>query len=836
MKKLLLMLPVAAGVSAADPSTAGDTTASADTAFVLTHPAKVARAFRVDVAPVIDGVLDDEAWQVAPLHLDFTQKDPIDGAAPTERTTFQIAYDDEAIYVAATCFDSEPDKIISRLARRDDWGVRDEFNINLDPHHDHQTGYFFVVGPSGYMGDGIGFNDGANDDSWDGVWQARTSIHDQGWNVEMKIPYHVLRFSPKERYTWGINVFRTIARKQERLWWVFYPRGVSGWTSRFGHLEGVGEIDPPRSLEILPFAVGRATRSHGEGDVGQDLFSTAGIDLRYGLTSNVSLNATVNPGFGQVEADPAVLNLSVFETFFEERRPFFLEGISLFRSPRPRIAGIDGPTQLFHSRRIGRPPARFDLPDGSDEVDRPDNTTILGALKLSGATEGKTSFDILDAVTSREHSRILVPVTDPVSGVADTLHRRHKVEPLTNYVVGRIQQDLRTNSSVGAQLTAVNGYGFDPGYVGAVDGHFKWRDNAYRIFSRISASRTGQDDERDSGWEGVFYFSKLSGWLGGQLYLDARSPGFDANDLGFMNRNDRIQAGARLRFKKLHPWSLARRSEFNINLWHHRSFDDVTLVEGIELNSWNNLHNYWSFNAGVGHRFEALDDLETRGGPLIGRPALTWWWTNFSTDDRKPLWLSAGTNGHYGHGGDNQRHRSCVVVVWRPSSNVEFRVNPCYQVEDTFSQWVQNVDDDGDGEDDHFVFGELESRLFEVETRSSVAFTPTLTLEFFMKPFVTTGDYRKIKELASPASYDFIPYDDPEDNPDFSSRSLHSTLVLRWEYRPGSTLFAVWQQNRSWQHDDPRDPDLAPLGGLRSTFVDEGDNIFLVKFNRWFGL
>ena len=558
-------------------------------------------------------------------------------------------YNDGAVYVGATCFDSEPDKVISRLARRDDSGVRDQFNINLDPHHDHQTGYFFVVGPSGYMGDGIVFNDGTEDDSWDGVWHARTSIHEHGWNVEMRIPYHVLRFSPKKRYTWGINVFRTIARKQERLWWVFYPRGARGWTSRFGHLEGLEKIDPPRSLEILPFGVGRVTLSPVDG--GDDLFSSAGADLRYGLTSNVSLNAAVNPDFGQVEADPAVLNLSVFETFFEERRPFFLEGISVFRPPRPSIAEIDGPTQLFHSRRIGRPPARFALPDDSDEVDRPDNTTILGALKLSGKTEGKTSFGILNAVTSREHSSILVPVTDPVSGLADTLQRHHEVEPLTNYVVGRIQQDLRTNSSVGAQVTAVNGDGFDPGYVGAVDGHFKWRDNAYRIFSRVSSSRTGQDDERDSGWEGVFYFSKLSGWIGGQLYVDARSPGFDANDLGFMNRNDRIQAGAHLYFKKLHPWSLARRSVFNVNLWHHRNFDDVTLVEGIDLNAWHDLHNYWFFNAGVGHRFEVLDDLATRGGPLIGRPAVTWWWTNFSTDGRKPLSLSAGTNGHYGHGG-----------------------------------------------------------------------------------------------------------------------------------------------------------------------------------------
>ena len=354
----------------------------------------------------------------------------------------------------------------------------------------------------------------------------------------MEIPYHVLRFGEKPVYTWGINAYRYISRHVEWTHWSFKPRGVNGWPSRFGHLEGIEGIRPKRSLEIFPFSLGRMILTRGEDDGGNetDLFGTAGIDVRYGLSSNISLNGTVNPDFGQVEADPAVLNLGVFETFFDERRPFFVEGNQIFESPRPGIVGIDRPTRLYRSRRIGRQPSRLDLPDDSDEVGRPDNTTILGAVKISGKTQRRTAFGVLSAVTGSEYARIDQRVTDPLTALVDTVRRRHKVEPMTNYFVGRVRQDLLTNSTVGAQLTAVNGEGFDPAYVGAGDVHVKWWDNAYRVYSRLAISRAGQNDDRGSGWEGLFYFSKFSGSFGGQGYVDARSPGFDANDLGFMRQ------------------------------------------------------------------------------------------------------------------------------------------------------------------------------------------------------------------------------------------------------------------------------------------------------------
>ena len=336
------------GADAADEQPAHTDTSDAQMQFWMTHPQRTARAVRAEVPPRLDGVIDDEIWLRAPVHEGFTQNDPDNGEPSTQRTTFQVAYDDDALYIAGMCYDTRPDSITARLARRDEWRERDLLEINLDPHHDHQTGVYFVVGPSGWIEDGIIYNDDDFDDSWDSVAEMKTARRTDGWSWELKIPYHVLRFGEKETYTWGINVFRKISRRAEWSQWSFTPRGVSGYVSRFGHLEGIEGIRPQRSLEIFPFALGRSTLSPGDSGSEHDLFSSAGLDLRYGLSSNISLNATINPDFGQIEGDPAVLNLGVFETFFRERRPFFSGG-----HPDLRIA------DAVHCRH---PPAHAPVP------------------------------------------------------------------------------------------------------------------------------------------------------------------------------------------------------------------------------------------------------------------------------------------------------------------------------------------------------------------------------------------------------------------------------------------------------------------------------------------
>lgn len=804
----------------------------------LAHPQRTALAVRTATPPIIDGVVDDAVWQLAPAQSGFTQEDPDQGKPATEDTAFRILYDDEALYVAVICHDSEPDSIRAALSRRDEWIERDVFEFHLDPHHDHQTGFFFVVGPSGWVRDGVIFNDDDGDRTWDGVWQARTARRVDGWSAELRIPYHVLRFSEKPVYEWGVNAYRHLSRRAEWTHWSFTPRGVNGWPSRFGHLQGIEGIEPRRSLEIFPFALGRATLTRGDDDGGNqtDFLGTAGIDLRYGLSSNISLNGTINPDFGQVDADPAVLNLGVFETFFDERRPFFLEGNQIFEGPGPDIAGIERPTRLYHSRRIGRQPSRFELPDDSDQVTRPDNTTILGAVKISGKTDGRTAFGILNAVTGSEYARIDEYVTNTQSGLVDTVRRNFLIEPTTNYFVGRVQQDVLNNSTVGAQLTAVNGQDFDPGYVGAGDVHVKWKDNGYRAYSRIAVSRAGQDDDRGTGWESVLGLAKGSGNIGGDLYVDARSPGFNANDLGFMNRNDRTQLGGHLEYRIHEPYWFARASGFNLNAWQQHNFDGDNLSRGVDFNMWHDLHSYWGFWIGMAHQFDAFDDLATRGGPVMRAPGSTRLAMDVWADDRKPIsgWL--GTNVRWGLGGDNLSSWTGIEFELKPAPQLEIELNPSFNYRRDNAQWVENVDSNGDDEDDRFIFGELRNKIFEFGVRGTWAFTPFVSTQLFLQPFVTTGDYGRIKQLARPRSYAFTDYDGLDENPDFHRRSLRFNLVMRWEYAPGSTVFVVWQQNRDRDFEDTRDPDFSPFSDAGRSFADQGDNIILVKVNRWMGL
>ncbi len=791
------------------------------------------RAVRLETGELeLDGRLQDPVWQRAPKASGFTQRDPDEGQPASEETTVQLAYDDEALYIGVMCYDSEPEEIVSRLARRDRWVESDRISVNLNPHHDHQTGYFFSVGPSGWMMDGVLFDDTSEDDTWDGVWEVKTSRNDEGWCAEYRIPYHVLRFSPQAEYTWGINILRDIVRKQERDFWILVPKAENGWVSRFGHVEGIAGIHPPAHLEILPFGLGRST-FQGSTDGGNDLFSTFGLDLRYGLASNISLNATVNPDFGQVEADPAVLNLGVFETFFRERRPFFVEGSAIFNAPWPDIVGINGPATLFHSRRIGKQPGRFE-PESGDLGTRPDGTTILGATKLTGKTARGMSFGLITARTGAEHAPLEQIFTDPITGEETSETTRFRLESPTNYLAGRLQQDLGAHSTAGFTLTAVQGSAFESSYVGSMDGHFKWRDNAYRVYTRLSGSRTGQEG-RQNGYEGLAYFSKFSGWFGGQAYVDTRSPNFDTNELGFMNRNDRIQTGAHIYAQIQQPWALARRSGFNINTWSHWNYDRVGIYRGVNFNNWHNLKNYWWLNFGINRAFAAQDDLVTRGGPLMKTPANINFWFNIGTDDSKPFSLSLHTGGSRDDGGKSYNRRIGINPEWRPASNIEIDIEPSYRIERNYAQWIENVDSDGDDQDDRYIFGDLRSQVLDVTIRTTWSFTPGLSLQLYAQPFVSVGNYRQIKELARPESYAFTPYDGLTDNPDFSSRSLRSNLVLRWEWRPGSTFYAVWSQSRS-RSFDRIDPDFDPWGDAAGSFGDSGKNILLIKYNYWLGL
>jgi len=790
-----------------------------------THSENVIKAIRVNPhAPKIDGILDDAVWQHAPMSNDFIQKNPKEGNQPTEKTTVQIVYDDEALYVGVMCYDSKPDKIVAQLTRRDGWIESDCVNLVLDPYHDHQTGNRFQVNAAGVKSDGQNFNNGGDDSSWDGIWEAKTAINDQGWSIEYKIPYHTLRFSPKEEYVWGMHIGRHISHKNEDDHWSLIKKDVNGLVSQFGHIEGIRGINPPNHLEIVPFAVGRSSflPESSANPNGRDLFSSAGMDLRYGISSNISLNATINPDFGQVESDPAVLNLSAFETFYEERRPFFVEGNTIFGAPG---------SSLFYSRRIGKQPGRFPIPEDSKLIEKPDSTTILSAVKLSGKTAGKTSFGVMNAVTANEYATIERTYNDPITSLEQTKQENYLIEPMTNYFAGRVKQDVMKSSNVGAMLTAVNRDGDVPAYTGEVDGGFKWSEGKYSISTRLAGSRSGTASDRKSGYEGVLNYGEWHKWIGGGLNLNARSPEFNINDLGFMNRAGVIDMFSYIHLDINKPILLARKTGFWTCQGLNWNYDGINIGKWMNFYQWIELKNNWFSDYCISRSFKTFDDTTTRGGPMIVQWPNVSFFANLGTDGRKPISFWLGVGGTRADEGLNKNIGISLGIGIKPASNIQLNINPAYSTGHVTYQWVRNVDD-ANGK--HYVFGSYEGHAIDMNMRANVSFTPDISFQFYVQPFIAVGDFSNFTELARPRSYEFKPYN-IDFNPDFVSRSIRGNAVFRWEYRPGSVLFLVWTQSRS-AFMEMDNPSLRPYDDLRSSFTDKGENVFLVKLNYWLGL
>ncbi|MFA6108149.1 MAG: DUF5916 domain-containing protein [Candidatus Latescibacterota bacterium] len=782
-------------------------------------PPRVATAIRAEIAPRVDGVLDDPAWQGAPVHGGFVQREPVQGPPATEITTFQVAYDDAALYVAVRCLDSAPDRIVSRLARRDDYPESDWVCVQLDPRLDQQTGMWFTVFASGSLNDGAYAWDSELDSAWDGVWEARTRIDDHGWTAEYRIPYHVLRFAPRAEYEWGFNVQRRVTRKQEEDHWNLIREDRPGRVSQFGRLRGIRQIHPPAHVELLPYAMGRVL---ADGDA--DWLGRLGGDLRYALTPGVSLNATVNPDFGQVEADPARLNLTAFEDFFPERRPFFIEGAAIFQN--------SGDFELFHSRRIGRQPAYFELPDDAAEVSGTEATTILGALKLTGRTAGGTTFGLLDALTAAEHSTV-------ERTVGPVRYQRMLREPLTHYLAGRVTQQVGPSRSLaGALVTAVNRRDGSPGYVGAVDWHLKSRDQAHNLVGVVAASRTGDADDRQQGYLTHLEAYSTGGWLEGWTGVVAYSPGVDLNDLGYLRRADLVQTWVGTKLRRHEPVGPFRQFDVEATGLLEWNYDGTPLGRSVELSSWAYLLNNWELHAEFGRGFAAMNDDDViRDGPVIERLASFFTHGQVATDRRRAVSFSVRPELRRTDGGRSFSRNLTLGLQWRPAASLLVSVSPYYEHGRIDAQWVDPIAEQVAGATVvHPVYGELDGRTLDLTTRAQVSFTPHLSLDFFLQPFVTVGEYKRFKELVEPETYRFQPYDLAE-NRSYHQRSVRSNLVLRWEFRPGSALFLVWSQSRSADLEDPLGEELEfrPFDRLRRAFTDEGDNVLLTKVSYWVG-
>lgn len=845
VRKLILALcGVAAGLGAQSPAQQGHD-----------RPVTLSRAARLAGTIALDGRLDEAAWAAAPVTDAFTQIEPDEGQPASQRTEVRVLYDDLALYVGVRLHDTGP--ITGRLGRRDmplsdsDW-----FGLAIDSYHDHRTAFVFDVNPSGVRRDAIKTID-VDDNSWDPVWDVASTVDSAGWSVEYRVPFSQLRFSTAAEHTWGIQFERLIGRRAEYSVSTFSPRSERGGVPRYGHLEGLTSVRPGKRIEILPYVVGRAEYVDPGPNpfrTDRDRFSSAGVDLLIRASSNIALNATINPDFGQVEVDPAVVNLGVYETFFEEKRPFFIEGSEIFDFG----AGGTSGGQMFYSRRIGRAPSLFAPTSASDA---PTATTILGAAKLSGKVGG-WSVGILEALTDREEARFLTP--------GASQERRMTVEPRTNYLVGRARRELRNGQSLlGVGATAVHrSLDEDPvrnalhqaAYAGGVDfrhefGGRTWvvrgdaevsrvtgsasaiartQRQSNHFFQRPDAEHLDYDTTRThlDGYSVNVALGRQQGthWRG-EIASALTSPGYEVNDLGFSYRTDRRDFSATMSYQENRPGRLFRRWVLNGNARMERNFDWQPILNIASLGGYFQTHGLWTIQFGAQRFFESYDDRLTRGGPLAIRPSRLGGQVHVMSDPRRDLTVF-GTIGAEDHDYGGWLFSTGLNVGLKASTRWTLTVGPSILRMHTPAQFVASVADPTATATfgRRYIFAPLRQTEVGLETRFNMTFTPDLSLETYVQPLLSSGDFGEGRQLEAPQTFDFAPYPQSIPNLDFNLRSLRGNAVLRWEWRPGSTMYLAWQQNRQ---------NVAPLGDFdlgrdrRALFGTAPDNIFVVKVSYW---
>jgi Domain of unknown function (DUF5916)/Carbohydrate family 9 binding domain-like len=817
------------------------------------------RAVRATAGPVIDGDLSDPVWQTAPEFTDFTQHDPDDGQPATLPTSVRILYDDHAIYFGAKMADPHPPTAF--LVRRDTFVQGDFLSINIDPQLDRLSGNAFTVTPADVQLDSLLYNDIAEDLSWDGVWESSAKVVADGWVAEVRVPYSQLRFPDKPVHTWGLNITRRTARNNEWVRIVNTRKGETGFVSHFADVVGLEGIRRGKPLELVPYAVTRSdfrTRSNNPLAENQDYRADGGLDLKYALTPSLTLTGTINPDFGQVEVDPAVVNLTDFETFYPEKRPFFTEGLNMFRfgdTPAPSHFNFFQPPNLFYTRRIGRAPQRS---LDADHVLAPAETTILGAAKLTGRTPGGWSVGVLEALTSAEHGMFQENLGDPV--------RREHFEPLTNYFVSRVNKTIGDGSRIGGMFTSVNRSLSDElqglrksAVTAGIDGYTSfanksWYVEGFAVGSRMSGSeaallRTQRssaryyqrpdaghvelDPSRTSltGWGGRAMISKATGIWRPNVQVQAYSPGFETNDTGFMQRTDIISSHALMQFVDQRPTARLREKNGWFGVWQNQNFDGDVIERGAFVDAFATSSKYWYYRGSLFVSPGAFSDRLTRGGPLV-RTGRSWSSdTTLESDNRKKFYF-----GLYGHleGGEEDSYVRTVTLGLnlRPSSNLLLSLEPSYSRSHDAHAYVTDFGDTTAAATfgRRYVFAELEQRSFELGTRADWTLTPRLSFQLYLQPFIAAGDYHRYHSLAAARTRDYLPHAETASNPDFNFRSVRGSAVARWEFRPGSALYVVWNENRA---QEIVQGDFSLNRDLRAISTAPSHDVFLVKVSYW---
>lgn len=794
-------------------------------------------------APKIDGYLDESAWEAVEWAGDFTQWMPANGAAPSQKTEFKIIYDDNYLYVAIMAFDTQPDKIVKRMSRRD--GFEGDFvEINIDSYHDYLTAYSFSATVAGVKGDERITLNGENwDATWDPIWYLKTSLNKEGWIAEFKIPLTQLRFSSDSVQVWGLEVKRRIYREDERSLWQHVDNEASGYVSQFGELRGLENLQPRRQLDVTPYVVGSYEQYQKEEGSpfqdGDDWNARAGIDAKIGLSNNLTMDLTINPDFGQVEADPSEVNLSAFESYFEEKRPFFIEGREIYQYTVEPGDGDGSNSGLFYSRRVGRSPQYS--PD-YDFVKAPENTTILGAAKITGKTSKGLSIGLLESITSTETASVMNE-----DGEIEKLN----VEPMTNYLAGRLQQELNQgNTILGGMFTSTHRFIKDDhlkglpinAFTGGLNFEQNWKDRKYNFSAKVLASRVSGDTEaiydlqtssaryyqrpdvsKDrldstatsiSGHGGNMSFStnSNSGW-NFATWVSWLSPGLEFNDIGYLRESDNINQVLWVGYSSPQPKGLMRRINLNMAGYQGWNFDGVHKYWGLEASTFLRFTNYWAFGTGLNYNGQSNSTALLRGGPIFIIPNRTSYWASIETDERKKLSFELMFSENRGSNSYQTRTNVSLDVTYRPIDRLKISLEPYFGINQNKIQYVTT--EPYQGQDQYFL-AEINQKTLMVEFRIDFSLTPDLSIQYYGQPFVSSGTYSNYKWVTNSKAKSFedrfvmiqpdadnhLNLDDMDESdvelpdPDFKFIYFQSNMVLRWEYLPGSTVYVVWSQSR----------------------------------------
>ncbi len=873
-------------------------------------------AIRVEDGDIqLDGKLDESVWILAPVATGFTQQRPKDGGSPSQRTEAQILYTNSYVYVGIKAYETSIDSIDAPLFRRDGDETSDWVYVAFDSYNDKRTAFAFGVNPRSVQKDILLYDDTEEDELWDAVWEASTNIDGDYWTVEMKIPLSQLRFSSRNNIqSWGVNFMRGIARHNEENYWAPVLQSDPGFVSKFGRLNGIEDLEEPNRLEISPYFSSSLTRVP-ESDTSDPYYdsnefkSSIGGDIKYGLTSDLTLTATVNPDFGQVEADPSTINLTAYETYFEERRPFFLEGSDIFYFGNTRTYNSFGNPVTFYSRRIGRAPTGnismannysgggyFNSDSAQSRYqDIPDQTSIAAAAKISGKTKSGWSIGFLDAYTLKETASYTVDQ----GGLGET-RGKFDAEPVANYLITRVKKDINEGNTVaggyfGSVLRGTDGTYFEDymtssAFITGVDFEHNWKDREWvvsgtfsvsqingteqvitnaqnapqRYMQRVDSDELNVDPTKTSleGFATELSLRKSSGdhWTGSVTYSEV-SPGYETNDIGFQNRADYRALAFAFQYQESKPKKLQYWEMWSNHLYGW-NYDGDKLFQNYNLGGFWRFENQWSFNLNLNGSFGRVSDRLTRGGPLMKYNDDINFNFNIRSNQAKKF---AGGIGNF-HRRDIGNEYDDYYWVWfsyRPTTFIQISFEPELGFEldeDQFVSTIARQPGDPDASQTYgnrYIFADARTVNLVGNIRLNWTFTPKMSLQTYLRPYIASANFSNFGEFNDPGGFGFDRYGKDEgqlyDNgngnygvdidsdgdqdfnfhrEDFTYRAIQGNAVFRWEYKPGSTFFLVWQQQRDGviqdgTHDLGRD--------IRGLFDPKPVNVFLIKFSYWFG-